>query len=391
MQNSRSNQPTSEADFYELRQEGKTYVSECFRFREGQPQMRNIHIVYNNSNSCTVGEINGAMALRISPKMKNQICALVTQDDKKIKRLTLQSFTKRPNGDLKASEENTFTFHDDEFKKLLAFLNSVQFINLEDLKRFQIKDMSNSSGDKVIIDNPQAELMRLLKNSTGDGRLELLKQISGNLNKSDIEILLGRKEQLEVFGNELKNNLWDEKRWQDFFESHKWIFGYGLDYKITKPFDREMNVTSTGTDNREKAIVDYLMTFTDFTVIVEIKKPDARIFTDKKGRSGTWEFDKNFINAISQILEQKAEWTIMGATKSELYNKKGDKTLSERTRDPKAILVYGSRSEFSVIQNERDKNIMRDTFELFRRDSRNLEIITYDELYERAKFIVQNE
>ena len=29
------------------------------------------------------------------------------------------------------------------------------------------------------------------------------------------------------------------------------------------------------------------------------------------------------------------------------------------------------------------------TFELFRRDSRNVEIITYDELYDRARFIVQ--
>lgn len=33
----------------------------------------------------------------------------------------------------------------------------------------------------------------------------------------------------------------------------------------------------------------------------------------------------------------------------------------------------------------------RKTLELFRRDSRNVEIITYDELLERASFIVLNE
>ena len=35
------------------------------------------------------------------------------------------------------------------------------------------------------------------------------------------------------------------------------------------------------------------------------------------------------------------------------------------------------------------KRIKKKTFELFRRDSRNIEIITYDELYERAKFIAE--
>jgi len=39
----------------------------------------------------------------------------------------------------------------------------------------------------------------------------------------------------------------------------------------------------------------------------------------------------------------------------------------------------------------RNKRITKETFELFRRDSRNIEIITFDELYDRAKFIVDGE
>jgi hypothetical protein len=37
------------------------------------------------------------------------------------------------------------------------------------------------------------------------------------------------------------------------------------------------------------------------------------------------------------------------------------------------------------------KRIKEKTLELFRRDSRNVELVTYDELYERARFIVHNE
>ena len=102
---------------------------------------------------------------------------------------------------------------------------------------------------------------------------------------------------------------WAEKEWQDFFEREKWIFGYGLDYRIMRPFGREMVVGGASTDNREKPTTDFLMTFTDYTVLVELKRPDTPIFQNRKGgRAGTWRFSSDFMDAISQVLEQKAQW-----------------------------------------------------------------------------------
>lgn len=74
----------------------------------------------------------------------------------------------------------------------------------------------------------------------------------------------------------------------------------------------------------------------------------------------------------------------------EHYDKAGTKHLLARTRNAKSILIFGSRSEFSNVENIRDVNVMRDTFELFRRENRNIDIITYDELFERAKFITRS-
>lgn len=51
------------------------------------------------------------------------------------------------------------------------------------------------------------------------------------------------------------------------------------------------------------------------------------------------------------------------------------------TVSPKGIVVIGKTSELDNL----DK---RNSFERFRREIRNPEIITYDELFERAKFIV---
>ena len=56
--------------------------------------------------------------------------------------------------------------------------------------------------------------------------------------------------------------------------------------------------------------------------------------------------------------------------------------------DPKAILLIGNRnSEFPHDRNTAN-NVKSDTFERLRRDTRNVEILTYDELFERAYHIV---
>jgi len=373
--------------YFDLRKEGKVYVSKAFTFPFKNEEVRNLHIVFEHSDLVVAGEINGALSLRQTHNEKQQVLVLLTQDDKKIKRITLQKFKERKSGDYSADASDSFSFRGDELKRLVRFLESTQFIDLINKDRFQIEDLSSGIGNRTIIDSAEKEILAILGTSVGVERIDLLKRIRGNLSNEDIKILLRRKEALDVFENHLVNKDWTEPDWQAFFQEQNWIFGYGLDYRIMTQFDRELNVSSVGTDNKEKAIVDFLMSFTDFTVTVEVKKPETPIFEKiKGGRSGIWNFHHDFIEAISQVLEQKTEWHILGQ-RNNLYNKDGKK-LSKRTRDAKAILVIGHKSEFLALDNEREKEIKQDTFELFRRDSRNIEIITYDELFERARFIV---
>ena len=71
----------------------------------------------------------------------------------------------------------------------------------------------------------------------------------------------------------------------------------------------------------------------------------------------------------------------------EQFNSGGNQ-VKERTIDPKTILIIGSTLQFKG--EDRDSRIKAKTFELYRRNSRNIEIVTYDELYDRASFIVNN-
>lgn len=380
-----------DAKYFELRKGGKTYLSKVFVQGAINPErVRLAHAVYEGTERAVLGEVEGALCLRLTGKQrKTQVTALISQDDAGVRRLTLQTFQNRASGWYQGYEKEAFTFRADEFDRLLEFLNRLEFIDLSNEERFQIEDISVQAGPKIITDATDRALISKLKRMPHGEREQFFRSIHGDLTQEEINLLLGRRQALETFEARIKGDDWAETDWQDFFEKQSWVFGYGLDYRIMRPFDREMVVGGGGTDNRNKPTVDFLMNFSDYTVLVEIKRPDTPIFQcQKAGRAGTWRFSADFIDAISQVLEQKAEW-LAAAQSGEHFDKSGSRRLETRTRDAKVILVIGSRAEFDRSENIRDANVKRDTFELFRRDTRAMEILTFDELLDRAKFIIK--
>ena len=385
---------SDELTFFRLRQAAKTYISRVFTFGEHTAErLRNVRMVMEGSDVLHVGEVEGALCLRLSgEKRKTQVTALVTQDEKAVRRLTLQSFQSRKGDRYQGYEEHAFTFRRDEFQRLLTFLDRIAFIDLANEDRFDIEDISTGTGRKAIIDAADRGIIERLRAMSGDDREAVLRALQGSLSTEEINILLGRRQALEEFERHFRNGGWSEPEWQDFFERQPWVFGYGLDYRVMRTFDREMTVSGGGTDNREKPVVDFLMSFTDYTVLVEIKRPDTPIFRGKPSgggsRAGTRAFSSEFTGAVSQILEQKAEWLAFAAS-GEHYSRDGTRRLEARTRNAKTILVIGSRAEFEGAGDRRAAQVLRDTFELFRRETRSIDIVTFDELLERARFITR--
>lgn len=381
-----------DAKFFELRKEGKTYLSKVFTHGAINPQRRRFaHAVFEGTERAVLGEVEGALCLRLTGNQrKTQVTALISQDDAAIKRVTLQTFKSRAGDWYQGYEKDAFTFRSDEFEKLLEFLNRTKFIDLSNEDRFQVEDISVAAGPKIITDAADRALINRIKQLGGTEREHLFRSLHADLTPEEINLLLGRRQALEEFEAQLGKGEWAEVGWQDFFEMQSWVFGYGLDYRIMRPFDREMVVSTAGTDNRNKPTVDFLMNFADYTVLVEIKRPDTPIFQSRKsGRAGTWRFSVDFMDAVSQVLEQKAEW-LNAAQSGDHFDKSGTRRLEARTRDAKTILVIGNRAEFDQSDNLRDATIKCDTFELFRRDTRTLEILTFDELLDRARFITKD-
>lgn len=264
---------------------------------------------------------------------------------------------------------------------------------LEDAISLQIQKIKPPKDDKAIVsisENPEITAEKIkdfalfLETLPEEKRGSILEAIGNHhLTNEDINVLLGRKKSLETFKLELDKATWEETQWQTFFEDNPWIFGYGLNYQYLKILQREAHVSGVDLDGKNEVIGDFLMGTLKFTVLVELKRPDTDLFGSKIERSEMWKLSNDLNSAMSQILAQKAEWQIK--SEKEQHDKEGN-PIKQKTIDPKTILIIGNSSQY--VGETKENRIKAKTFELYRRNSRNIEILTYDELYERADFIV---
>ncbi len=341
---------------------------------------RYIRKVIDKEQAGEIVNVKGELALRCSPGGREQIKVVVHDNDNGKMHFVIQKFRGDTGNPFKSTD---FYFSQSEFQERAEFLTLVRFIDLSNTGNFQVRISDLRS--KVLVDRSERELLQALQETHGEDRVRLLEMIKKeNLSKEDIDILSGRKEGLETFRRKLFfEKDWNEKAWQSFFENNTWIFGYGLDSRFLSILQREASRSEIDLEGRNAVTGDFLLGTTDFTVLVELKRPDTPLFDSDLNRSRSWRLSKDLFKAVSQILSQKAAWQLKSSDAN--YDTKGG-IIKQKASDPKCILLIGSREQFK--DTERNRDIKLRTFELFRRDSRNIEILTYDELYDRAYFLV---
>jgi hypothetical protein len=296
-------------------------------------------------------------------------------------------------------ETERLKFSKFNMQQLRCFLD---FINSIDLKGISSRRISLADDSLAVLDSETKKKITTLLSGTEGGEIvsDLLK--NGFITNRDLVNTGYRKQALKKFENMLNGNgveaykaemnkpgTKDETAWQHFFMQNQWIFGYGLDYRFQGVLQKEFHASDTSAAGREGVISDFLLGDKRFTTFVELKLPTTELFSSRKNRSNTWCLSNSLIDAYSQILEQKASGQIKIEATKELLDD-FNREITQRSYDSRTILVIGS---WAQIANDPigQKRIKEKTFELFRRDSRNVDMVTYDELYERAIFIVHNE
>lgn len=261
-------------------------------------------------------------------------------------------------------------------------------------------EVTNEQAENIVLTDTQRKLL-IEKNP------DIIKSfIENNITHSDIIALGYRKNQLNIFHKLLsekgyfeqvkkeKKILKNEQVWQLFFESNPWIFGHGLNYIFSSPLNnKKLEQVVSGFDfNSSGKRVDGLLKtkgLISSLCFVEIKTHKTNLLKSNYYRKESWSTSSELSGAVAQIQRTVNKSLKSISSKVEIKDKNGNLTGEQLfLYQPKSYLIIGSLSEFLT-----DFGVNEDkfsSFEIFRRNIYSPEILTFDELYERAKFLIQN-
>lgn len=192
--------------------------------------------------------------------------------------------------------------------------------------------------------------------------------------KRDIE-LVSLDHLIEAYEKSLDRGK-TERHWQTFFEDN----AFALQQVFGAPMvsvQAGAAVGGRGVSGSGDKIADYLFknSLTNNVALVEIKKPTTQLLNAREYRHGVYGPSKELYGAITQVLDQAYQLT---------KNLPGLKE-SSRQWDLESYAV----SCFVVAGRTPSANdpAKQKSFELFRANSRNVTIVTYDEILERLRLL----
>jgi len=163
-----------------------------------------------------------------------------------------------------------------------------------------------------------------------------------------------------------------EDRWQEFFNENPFILNMAFGYPVIKVRDQASVGGRKLSGNGEK-ITDFLVknSLTNNTVVFEIKTPQAPVLNKRPYRDGVYTPSADLSGSINQALDQKYQFQKQVAQ------------IKENTRlyDIESYAVHCCL----VVGTTPDGEDQKKSFELFRRNSKDVEIVTFDELLEKLK------
>lgn len=378
-------------DNYENPKPGKTYISPSLAaFGQQDRKVRIASKVIESPSAYAFAKIKDETVLRHKEGAKTHIKATFFEDDRHIKVLTIQGYTTATEKPHNAN----FSFIGDEIGKLLEFIANIQAVSFSGKGSVNITDEELR---RIVLSNHQA------RNLVEENEELFAEVVRSSITKKDIVAVGYRKKQLEVFRSLLEDQSYfedmkarkectDESLWQQFFEKNPWIFGYGLSYiYLASLNDKKLEQVVQGHHvgaygKRVDALLKSKGVISSLC-FVEIKTHKTPLLSARPYRVGCWAPSGELAGAVSQVQGTVAAATDTIRGKLALTDNEGNPTGEEAFNySPKAYLIAGSLTEFVG-----DHGVNQDQYrslELFRRNTVSPELITFDELYERAKFIV---
>jgi hypothetical protein len=248
-------------------------------------------------------------------------------------------------------------------------------------------DLSDAQKTRISLDNIHVSALGALLSSTKGAEIVNELATSPELHQ-DIYAIAAKRAALAEFESNLQRDGFSEPDWQAFFERNPWIFGHGLNYIFLDKVGAKLEARTTGStfDRPGKRADGLLRTRAEVSqyVLVEIKKNSTELLKQNVYRPGCWSVSDEVSGAVTQTQKTVFEFA-RDRFRDELKDEIGTSTGSiVYSIEPRSFLVAGNLAQ---LDGNDDKVTC---FELYRRNIRSPEILTFDELFYRAGCMVEN-
>ena len=267
---------------------------------------------------------------------------------------------------LKDSEWIKLELKSSELKKLIMELDKYYEI----FKKFGI--VLGEKSFVVTPENAREIIEKFLQNPENFKKLQEL-QINDLKKLNLISSINTLKNVLRTWSDNKKNGI--ESYWQSFFKENSWVIAQIFSYPVIL-LQNQAYVGGKDINNKGGNVVDFLYknSLSDNVLLVEIKTPITPIVGTTYRKS--YSISSDLSGSITQILNYKDE------LQKDCHRLVQQSTKIFQTFNPKCMVVVGTLLD-SGLNTEQKRS-----FDLFRSDSRQVEIVTFDELFQKVKMLV---
>lgn len=375
---------TSEKEILANKREGRIYVAD---FQNGEGKY--VSAIIDEDEYCDV-------QIRISPRIEVRITYIAEED-----KIVGVQISKLSVGKIEKINLSTLGF-----KGILGLLQIFSGLDLKSIaNRSILLDVDIINDEEAL----KAHLSTILSDKKGISIVAELATSKGIISEGDIGNISKKRDSLELFKKlltnddyfEIQKREWNKTKnedvWQKFFEDNKWIFGYGLEYVFNAPIDKdkfEQALKGNSFLDSGKRPDGILKTFgaAHFLNIVEIKTNKTPLIKECMYRnSKVWQPHEELTGAITQC-QQYIRTSIHNLDELfELKDSEGNRTGEEVfVFAPRCFLIIGDMHREFIKDDGKVLNPDKlSCFEYYRKNLVNPEILTFDQLYYRAKNIIE--
>lgn len=189
--------------------------------------------------------------------------------------------------------------------------------------------------------------------------------------ESSISGISGFFEVIEIWNNKKVNK--SEIFWHNLLKQYSWLLSLIINEPVIIVED-EAYIGGKSIQNKKGNVIDFIYQnkLSENLALIEIKTPQTKIIG--KQYRNTFSLSNEIIGSINQLLSYKDHF------QKNFYTLNSTSNINFKLISPSSYLIIGNQENLSYEQKE--------CFELFRKNLNGISIITFDELFEKAFYIL---